>query len=358
MKFNFPFSKKKDAVAFDIGSNSIKVVQMHKAKKGWELQKMGIAELPPEAIVDGSIIDSITVTNTIKDLVKEHGIKLKDAVSSLTGHSVIIKKVNFPAMTEDELAESIHWEAEQYIPFPVTDVNIDFQILGTDSEGRGQMEVMLVAVKKDVINDYTNVIKEAGLNPVVIDVDSFALENMMEINYPVAPGENIAMVNIGASITSISIIFGGLTVFTRSIPMGGNQFTEEIQRQFNLSFKDAEALKTGKDTTHAAEAGEALPQVIEGVSTNLAFEVKRSLDFFLGGSHGSYINKIFLSGGSSKTAGLQQIMQEKTDMPVEIADPFKNVAFDEKHFNKEKLQELAPYFGVGVGLAMRRLGDR
>src|SRR5574340_617310 len=310
---NLSLAKKKNAVALDIGSSSGKVVQMNQTKRGWDLVKVGFAELPPEAIVDGSIIDSMTVTNTVKDLIKEQNISVKDTVSSLTGHSVIIKKVNFPAMSEEELADSIQWEAEQYIPFPIIDVNIDFQILGADTEGRGQMDVMLVAVKKDVINDYTNVIKEAGLTPVVIDVDSFALENMMEINYPVAPGENIAMVNIGASITSISVILGGLTIFTRSIPMGGNQFTEEIQRQLNISFKDAEDLKAGKKAP-AAE-GSALPPAIETVSTNLTFEVKRSLDFFLGGTQGSYVNKLYLSGGGSKVAGLQNLMQEKTTIP-------------------------------------------
>lgn len=351
---NLPFLKKKDAVAFDIGSNSIKLVQMNQTKKGWELLKLGMAELPPEAIVDGSIIDSMTVTSTIKDLIKEHNVKVKDAVSSLTGHSVIIKKVSFPAMTEEELADSIQWEAEQYIPFPITDVNIDFQILGADIEGRGQMDVMLVAVKKDVINDYTNVIKEAGLNPVVIDVDSFALENMMEINYPVAPGENIAMVNIGASITSISVILGGLTIFTRSIPMGGNQFTEEIQRQLNISFKEAEDIKSGKKEGDAS----SLSSAVETVSTNLTFEVKRSLDFFLGGSQGSYVNKIYLSGGSSKVGDLQNLMQDKTSIPVEIANPFKNIEANPKHFEKEKLKDMAPFFGVAVGLATRRFADR
>lgn len=351
-----PFARKRDAVAFDIGSNSIKLVQMNQTKKGWELIKMGMAELPPEAIVDGSIIDSMTVTNTLKELVKEHGVKVKDAVSSLTGHSVIIKKVSFPAMTEDELADSIQWEAEQYIPFPIADVNIDFQILGADTDGRGQMDVMLVAVKKDVINDYTNVIKEAGLNPVVIDVDSFALENMMEINYPVTPGENIAMVNIGASITSISVIMGGLTIFTRSIPMGGNQFTEELQRQLNVSFKDAEDMKLGrKEGEHDPEQ---LALSIDSVSTNLTFEVKRSLDFFLGGAQGSYVTKIYLSGGGSKVSGLQNLMQEKTSIPIEIVNPFKGVEAGSRHFDKERLKEASSFFGVAVGLATRRFADR
>ena len=351
-----PFFKKRETVAFDIGSNSIKLVQMGQSKKGWELEKFGFAELPPEAIVDGSIIDSMTVINTIKELIKEQGVHLKNAVSSLTGHSVIIKKVAFPAMTEDELAESIQWEAEQYIPFPITDVNIDFQILGADTEGRGQMDVMLVAVKKDVINDYTNVLKEAGLNPVVIDVDSFAIENMLEINYPAAPGETIAAVNIGASITSISVIVGGITIFTRSIPMGGNQFTEEIQRQLNISFKDAETLKIARGEGSSDKG--VFKAAIETVSTNLTFEMKRSLDFFLGGSHGSNVNKIYLCGGGAKVSGLANLMQEKTSIPVEMANPFKNLVSNPRHFDPERLKELAPYFGVAVGLATRRFGDR
>ncbi|HLC17779.1 MAG TPA: type IV pilus assembly protein PilM [Thermodesulfobacteriota bacterium] len=350
----WPFFAKRDAAAFDIGSSSVKVVHMSQTKKGWELEKLAMAEFPPEAIVDGSIIDSMTVIKTIKDLVKEQGIKVKDAVSSLTGHSVIIKKVSFPAVSEEELSESIQWEAEQYIPFPITEVNIDFQILGADSEGRGQMDVMLAAVKKDVINDYTNVIREAGLNPVIIDVDAFALENMLEINYPAVAGETIAVVNIGASITSISVLVGGVTTFTRSVPMGGNQFTEEIQRQMNVSFKEAEALKTGR----AKGDAKGLAGVVDGVSANLCMDVKRSLDFFLGGGQTLNVNKIYLSGGGSKTRGLKDMMQEKISIPVEPINPFKNLEHSDKAFDEEMLADLAPYFAVGVGLATRKFGDR
>ena len=351
-----PFSRRRDAVALDIGSSSIKLVHMSQTKHGWELLKLGMAELPPEAIVDGSIIDSMTVTNTISELMKENSVRVKDVVSSLTGHSVIIKKVSFPAMTESELAESIQWEAEQYIPFPVSEVNIDFQILGADIEGRGQMDVMLVAVKKDVINDYNNVLNEAGLIPVVIDVDSFALENMMEINYPVTPGETVAVINVGSTITSISIIVSGLTIFTRSIPMGGNQFTEEVQRQLNVSFKDAESLKVGR--SDAEGDADTLLMAIETISTSLAFEVKRSIDFFLGGTQGAYVNKIYLSGGSAKVDGLQALIQDKTGIPVEMVYPFKNIDISVKGYDEETLKEIAPFFGVAIGLATRRFGDR
>jgi len=352
----FSLSKKKEVMALDVGSNSVKLVQLKQAKKGWELVKLAIAYLPPEAIVDGSIIDSMSVTNVITDLLKQNNLKLKDAVSSLTGHSVIIKKVSLPAMTEEELAESIQWEAEQYIPFPMTDVNIDFQILGEDAEGRGQMDVMLVAVKKEVINDYINVIREAGLNPVVMDVDSFALENMLEVNYTFAPGENIAMVNIGASVTSISVIVAGATAFTRSIPMGGNQYTEEIQRNFNISFKEAEDTKLG-NLSDSVEEGE-LAQVIDSVSNNLSMEVKRSVDFFLGATPGVIVSKIFICGGGARTSRLADIMQESTALAVEVANPLNDIACNTEDFEPGFIEEMAPYFGVAVGLATRRLGDR
>lgn len=348
--------KKKEVVALDIGSSSIKLIQMGHTKGGWKLEKFGIAYLPPEAIVDGSIIDSMTVTSTLSELLSSSGVKAKDAATSLSGHSVIIKKVNMAAMTDEELAESIQWEAEQYIPFPMSDVNIDFQILGEDSEGRGQMDVMLVAVKKDVINDYTNVLKESNLNPVVVDVDSFALENMMEINYPVSPDENIVMVNIGASITSISVIVAGLTVFTRSIPMGGNQYTEEIQRRFNINYKDAEAVKRGEEIADVDPVG--VDEVIDSVSSNLAIEIKRSMDFFLAGSADMFISKIMLSGGGGKTKGFMEMLQEKAALNVEMVDPFKNIEYSPKDFDDAEIKDLAPYFAVAVGLATRRMGDR
>lgn len=351
-----PFFKKTDVVALDIGSNSVKIIQLAPAKKGWKLVKLGMSQLPPEAIVDGSIIDSMTVINAVKELIAQQDIKVKNTVSALTGHSVIIKKVNLPVMSEAELAESIQWEAEQYIPFPITDVNIDFQILGADTEGRGQMEVMLVAVKKDVINDYTNVIKEAGMIPVIVDVDSFALENMFEVNYPVTPNENIAIINIGATITSINVLRSGITIFTRAIPLGGNQFTEEMQKTLGISFKDAETLKLGGEVS-GVDAGN-VPEVIERVSGNVALEVKRSIDFFVGGAPGMFVSKIYLSGGCAKTKGLPAIIQERAAIPVEVVNPFVNIECNPKKFAPDYIKDSAPYFGVGVGLAIRKVGDK
>jgi type IV pilus assembly protein PilM len=298
----------------------------------------------------------MTVTNAIRELVDSQGIKVKDTISALPGQTVIIKKVSLPAMTEEELGETIQWEAEQYIPFPIADVNIDFQILGAEGGGTGQMDVMLVAVKKDVINDYTNTMREAGLNPVVVDVDAFALENMLEVNYPVGPEESIALVNIGAAFMTMSILRGGVTAFTRTVPVGGNVFTEEIQKQLNVSFKDAEGLKLGGEVKDV-DTGE-VPSIMGRVSDNVAMEVKRSIDFFRGGGTGGYVSRICFSGGCSKVKGLSQAIQTRTDTAVELVNPFNNVGYNPNVFGPDYIKEVAPLFGVGVGLATRRLGDR
>ncbi|MCH8852336.1 MAG: type IV pilus assembly protein PilM, partial [Planctomycetes bacterium] len=236
----------------------------------------------PEAIVDGALMNSTVIVDAISDLVSNHRIKVKDVATSVSGHSVIIKKISLPSMTDEELEESIQWEAEQYIPFDINDVHIDVQRLSSSANEAGQMDVLLVAAKKDMINDYTAVITEAGLNPVVMDVDGFCVQNAYELNYEVVPGETVVLVNAGASIVNINIVKGDSTSFTRDISMGGNQFTEESQKQLNVSYEEAEALKLGGDMGNESQA--VVPQEVEGiiasVSENLASEIQRSLDFY------------------------------------------------------------------------------
>src|SRR4030043_2259236 len=198
--------KKKDVVGLDIGSSSIKLVELREGKGGYKLQNLAISPLPPEAIVDGALMDSVTIINAIRDLIAASKSKTKEVVTSVSGHSVIVKKISLPLMTEAELEESIQWEAERYIPFDFHDVNIVFQIFGSTPENPEVMDVVLVAAKKDIINDHVSVIMESGLNPVIIDIDSFALENMLAISYAIGKEETVAIANVGASVTNIIII--------------------------------------------------------------------------------------------------------------------------------------------------------
>jgi type IV pilus assembly protein PilM len=239
------FSKSKNVVGLDIGSSAVKLVELKEKKGGaFQLVKLGIEHLSPEAIVDGSIMDSSLVVETISRLNSSKNVKNSNYATSLSGHSVIIKKITLPAMSPEELAESIQWEAEQYIPFDINDVNLDYVPLNTPGSG-DNIDVILVAVKKEKINDYTSVISQAGKVPVLVDVDAFALQNAYEMNYAIDEGKVLALVNVGASVTNVNVLSGATSLFWRDITFGGNQYTDAIQRELSLSFEQAEELKKG-----------------------------------------------------------------------------------------------------------------
>ena len=348
--------KKKDVIGIDIGSSSIKLVELSKGKDGYKLQNLGISPLPPEAIVDGALMDSVTIIDTIRDLTSTTKTKRKDAVTSVSGHSVIVKKITLPFMTVAELEESIQWEAERYIPFDINDVNIDFQIFGSNPENADLMDVVLVAAKKDIINDYVSVIMEAGLNPVIIDIDSFALENMLAINYEIDKDETVAIANVGASITSINILKNNISGFTRDIFKGGNQITEEIQRQLHIDYEEAEKIKVGSKADVTSQS--AIQNVLKTASESLAIEIGNSLDFFQSTTTYEKIGKLYLSGGGSKIKDFDMVLQQQIGIPVEVVNPFKRVEYSGKNFDLEYLREIGPIMAVGVGLASRRVGDK
>src|SRR5471030_1941325 len=256
-------AKSKLSLGLDIGSSSVKLVQLKESKRGYVLEAFGVAPLPPEAIVDGALMNSTAIVEAIRGLVSQYKLKNREVAIGVSGHSVIIKKISMPRMTREELEESIQWEAEQYIPFDVKDVNIDVQILNAEGNdpATGQMDVLLVAAKKDMINDYTSVVSEAGLDAKVVDVDAFAVQNAFETNYEIPKNETIVLVNAGASVVNINVLAKGLTVFTRDVTMGGNQFTEEIQKQLNVSYDEAEKLKVGGDA--AQDSDSVVPQEVE-----------------------------------------------------------------------------------------------
>jgi type IV pilus assembly protein PilM len=350
------FSKKGSVVGLDIGSSSIKLLELAEMKGGYQLRNFGIAPLPPEGIVDGALMDSVTIVDSIRGLTNALRIKTKDVVTSVSGHSVIVKKINIPVMTEDELEESIQWEAERYIPFDINDVNMDFQILGPTEGGEELMEIVLVAAKKDIINDYLSVIVEAGFNPVIVDIDSFAIENMFEANYPVTRDEVTALANIGASVTNINILKKGVSSFTRDIFTGGNSITEEIQRQLNVDFDEAEALKLGNRMDEASQ--KVIQEVLRSALNSLATEIAKSLDFFRSTSSQEKVDKLFLSGGCAKINGIEKVIEEQAGIPVEIANPFKEIDCSKRDLDTDYLKEMEPIMAVSVGLALRRVGDK
>jgi type IV pilus assembly protein PilM len=315
---------------------------------------VGIVPLPPEAIVDNTLMDSASIVGAVKNLVTSLGVKVKDVACSISGNSVIIRKITLPAMTSEELENQITWEAEQYIPFDINDVNMDFQILSPDVVDPAKMNVLLVASKKDIINDYVAVFNEAGLHLSVVDVDSFTIQNVFEANHDVGPDDVSALINIGAGFMNINIVKSGITLFTRDVQMGGNLYTEEIQKQMGLSSIEAESMKM-----LACETGNGtLLEVIAKVNETITQEIRRSLDFYNSTANEDRITRIFMSGGSSKVCNLLETVSEKLGFPVDMIRPFAKLKYNEKDFDPEYLEEIGPLMAVTVGLAIRRVGDK
>jgi type IV pilus assembly protein PilM len=357
-------AKAKLTLGLDIGSSSVKVVLLKEGRRRgeemYQLLAFGMKPLPPEAIVDGALMNSTAIVQAINSLKDELRIpRGREASIGVSGHSVIIKKISLPRMTQEELDESIQWEAEQYIPFDVKDVNIDTFPLDTGSEATGQMDVLLVAAKKDMINDYTSVVNEAGLTPAVVDVDAFAVQNCFESNYDLSKNETIVLINAGASVVNINIIANGATTFTRDVTIGGNQFTEEIQKQLNVSYDEAEALKIGGGHS---ETDSVVPQEVERVlgtvAEQMAGEIQRSLDFYAATAADAHIAKVYLSGGTAKIPAVFKTIERRVGAPVEILNPFKRIAVDTRRFDPEYVMDVAPMAAVAVGLGLRFAGDK
>lgn len=350
------FKAKKDIVGIDIGSSSVKLVQLREVKGGYQLVHLGMAMLPPEAIVDNAIMDSASVVQAIRDLVESQKVKTKNVAASISGHSVIIRKVQLPIMTDEEMESSLQWEAEQYIPFEISEVNLDFQILGSDPKDPSQMTVILVAAKKDFVNDYMAVFKESGLTPVVMDIDCFALENAFEANYGIGEDEVVALINMGASAINVDVVKGDGSLFTRDIQVGGNMFNEEIQKRLSINSADAETVKLGGSVAGVDPA--AVAAVIAEAAETLAQEVQRSLDFFSATSSDEKVQKLFIAGGVARAAQVRAALEQRLGIPVEVLNPFQSIAVDDKVFDLEHIGAVGPLYTVAVGLATRRLGDK
>jgi type IV pilus assembly protein PilM len=351
---------KRQLVGLDIGSSGIKLVQLKENRGRYVLQKFGFKPLEPEVIVDGTVMDEGRVVSAIKELFDELNVKVKQVAVSISGHAVIIKKISLPPMPDDELEGQVKLAAEQYIPFDINEVNIDFHVLPQaegEAAGDGEMSVILVAAKKDKINELTELVKGAGLLPMVMDVDAFAIENMHAINYPMSREDTTALVNVGASVMNINIVSKGTSLFTRDIPIGGNRYTESIQRELGLSFEDAEAVKKGGKTSGSNQAA-AAQSVIESVNAEVASEIARTIDYFKSTVTDGDVQQLLLCGGGAQIAGLVKQLRDRMHAVVEIANPFAEVDTSGSDFDQATLSELASMASVGVGLALRSVGDR
>jgi type IV pilus assembly protein PilM len=349
------FGKKDHIVGLDIGSRSIKAAEIVETKQGLSLKRFGIVDIAHGAIEEGTINDPETVAESIKQLFKSYNIKETNVAVSIGGYSVIVKKISVQTMDEEKLQETIHFEAEQYIPFDISDVNLDFQILGESESNPGQMNVFLVAAKKEMVNDYINLVNLAGLNPCIVDVEAFALQNAIEANYELQ-NENTALIDIGASKTSLNILKGNSSLFMRDVSLGCGQINQKIMSLIECSFEEAEQLKYGDNPDRLTQ--EDLKGIISSVVTDWCTEIRRALDFFYSTYPEDQIKRIILSGGGANIDEFRELLATEASAEVESINPFKNLKIDKKHFDDAFIKQIAPQAAISMGLAMRKVDDK
>lgn len=343
----------KPVIGLDIGSSSIKLVEAEKKRSGWVVRSFTSIALPEDSIVDGEIVNHAAVVEAIKNLIKESSTRATLVSTSVAGSSVIIKHIAIPKTSPKELEDQVYWEAEQYIPFDMKDISLDYEVVQEDM-GDGKMDILLVAAKKDFIEKRLAPVKECGLNPQVLDVDVLALANIFWENYEMTPDNAVVLVDVGASLTKINIVSQSTTIFTRDVAVGGKNLTQEIQNKLGISFQEAEVLKIDACTT--GQIPEEVLPLVNAISENISLEIRRSLDFYAASPVQLPITAVFLSGGASRLPGLSNMLAEILGLPIDYLNPFSKVACSGKQFNEEFLTAISSSAAVPLGLALRNEG--
>jgi type IV pilus assembly protein PilM len=347
------FGGSKSIVGLDIGSSSIKAAELRRSRDRLELVHAGLEPLANDLVVDSMIMDSTAVSGAIGQLFSASRIKGRNVAIAVSGHSVIVKRLTLPAMSEQQLAERLPQEAAQNIPFEISDVNLDYQVLAEAATGE-PMDVLLVAVKKDKIVNYTGALSMAGKTANVVDVDGFALQNCYQFNYQPPPTSTVALLNVGASLMNINIVRGSIPLFTRDVSVGGYQYTDALQKAMGLSFSEAEALKL--DGAGGSEA-DTKRSILKQVTELIVLEIHKTFDFFRSTAPGEPLEAIYLAGGSSRIPGLVETLTQEFAVPVERLNPFQRIELADEPAEIPQIQDNPGQMAVAVGLALRSFED-
>jgi type IV pilus assembly protein PilM len=351
MRFSLARSRR-TTVGLDIGSSLVKIVEIDHGRSTPTLVRVGIVPLPPEAIVDGEVMDRLLVLDAVRECIAQSGIKSKDVVSAVSGRALIVKKVVMDKMNQEDAQEAIHWEAEQHVPFDIDDVCLDFQILN-DSIGNNQMQVLLVAAKKEAIHAHADLVRDAGLHPLVIDVDAFAVQNCYEANYDTQSGRVVGLLNVGSETSNLNIVQNGVPQFTRDLSVGRSRFVEEVQRDCNIGKDEASRMLSQMP----ADGGERdrLRETVRRTAEELSLGIERSFAFLKGSGEADRLDGLMLSGGGAAMPLLREFLAERHGVSTEVTDPLRQVSYDPELFTKQSVDEVAPLLAVGVGLGLRRM---
>ena len=350
--------KSKKIVGLDIGSFGLKLIELKVIKKGkdstYELISLGYEPVPYQSIVEGSIMDSTAVADSIQHIFYESKTKSNALAFGVSGSSVIVKRIEVQRLNPNEMHEHILWEARPHIPFTPEEVNIDYEIIESSNIHPDKAEVILTAVKKEKLNDYLNVLQIASKSVQIVDLESFASLNSILHNYEMYQHRSIAIINIGASITNVIIAKNGYPVFVRDIAFGGNQFTDLIQKELNLKYEKAESVKKGRQVEGVSPA--AVKPVINLIFNELSNEIKKTFEFYRSNTTEGKIDNILISGGTANLESITDFFSQEFDIPVEIVNPFNNIEINSKKFDLDFVNEMAPVFNVAMGLGIRAAG--
>ncbi len=336
-------------VGLSIGTSSIKLVELKRSGKTWKLLHFGIVQLPEDALVNGEIVNPIVVTDSIKTLIQQIKLKNKNVCTAISGTSLIVKRMTVEVPNKSELQDQVFWEAEQYLPFDVAEVVMDFQVLSRSKDRK--TDLILVAVKRSVLDNYMTCIEDAGLKPKIVDLDFFALQNLYEANYPLNASEAVAIIDIGASAMKLVFVHAGVPIFTKESSFGGRNLTAEIQKNLNLSFIDAETLKIGAGPDGSTP--QEISDLVHLMGENFAAEIKRAIDFYNASSVGAPVAYLLLTGGGAKISGLSKIIEDTVGLPTQLMNPFNSISYDPSVFTQEYLANIALIASIPIGLALR-----
>lgn len=341
-------------VGLDLGSHSIKIVEIDHTGKGPILVNYGLTELVPGSVVNGQVTSKEPVLEAINLLFETCKITTRQINVALCGTDVIIKTIQTDRMSTEELQKTITWEAEQHVPFPLAEISLDYQVLDPEGEG-AQMNVLLVASKRDLIEERLTLFEEAGCDVMLMDVDTFALLNALEANYD-APAEGChCIVHFGGESTHLSLVRRGLPILTRNLPVGGRKLVEIIQGQLGLSEDEAYLTLYGEE----GEAGPAaakrdLKPFLDTLLDDVAIGVNRAAAFLESTEESGSINRIFLSGGCANIHEINRLFEEKVGIPTEIANPLNRIGFKSELFVAEPVEKVAPTLMLAIGLGLRQ----
>jgi type IV pilus assembly protein PilM len=353
--FSSLLSKAENLIGLDIGSHSVKLVQVSSGGAKPRLITMGIASLPRDSLIEGRVAKPEVVANVIRELATHLDIKRRAVATSISGYDVMIKKIELPTMTEDELEARMHSELSQYIPYSIEEVDVDYQIIDVSIERPNFMEVLLVAAKKESTNDFNNIVRLSGFDAFVVDVDFFALGNSFETVYGFED-KRIALLDIGANKSIMNITHKGVPIFTRNVAIGGNQITENIKDFFNIPFEEAESVKLGE--AQGKYPARDLEEIFVSTISGWVTECRRAVDFYYHNYPEQTIDTLYLSGGSCRIPGLDKVLRDNLEVPVEIFNPLSGILYDTKHFDQSYVDYIGPQMAISLGLALRKTREK